>query len=416
MLGIVPTRRITTSDGHYIEASLQHRFRIVSQDGSYEWKYVKDITIGDQLVLTDKPRRTHHSTPLDTDLHNYRTAAPADKEWCVPEVIDNSLGTLLGVLYGGGFCDGTSALNSQACRDFISHLRKMATAPGDGDRHEITGDDWSVRFDNKLLWPLLLKNGLIGRSGDQITVPRPILASNSAVQASFLRGLFETSGSVAGRCVTLTSSSVILVRQVQSILLSLGMRSRIYTDRGKTGVSRYTLRLKTIRDMIRFRGTVGFISYKNNVVLAGIKKSRRSRDDRYANQAAMAELYDAANAIDRRTGAAVLSHTRNGAVSRPYVKSLVRRHPQLASTTLGTLARNNLFTDTVTDIDESVSRTYDITEDSCNTYVANGFVSHNSVIVISTCVAGDTYINTTNGLQQIKDFDGGFTRYDDYAH
>lgn len=422
--GIVRTRRITTSDGHYVEASYKHRFRVLDENGGYEWKLVKDIKAGDQLVLSDKPYTTTHETKLDTDIFNHFTAgckicgedykqadlakvAKSDEGWCPrcittvrmlkksdwkpPKTLDCNLATMLGALWGDGFCNEVGTFGFSCDRtypDFIEYLHGLVGKFGGNARDEVSDKDWSVRFNNKALWLLLAKNGIV-KSNDitELRIPRMILSANTAMQAAFLRGLFETDGSISGHYTTLSSSSIFMIRQVQTMLLAMGMRSRIYEAERTNGFSdnpQYILSLKTIKDVVRFRSMIGFISKRKKARLAKVKISDRQHNDRYINKAALRELHLVGAGLPQKCRSYTRRSLRRSAIPRASVKKLAKEHQQLATTTLGMLALNDLFTDKIESIEESTCRTYDITEDSKNTYIANGFVSHNSVIVIST--------------------------------
>lgn len=444
--GIVDTKQITTNDGHYIEASLQHRFKVITEDGIYDWKYVSDIDISDQLVLSDKQHNTNHITTIHNDIYDQHTSgcrlcgeqydidelrkvAVDDDGWCascittvrmlqktnwqLPKVLDTTLATFIGVLWGDGFCSSNGLFGISCDRnyqDFIGWIKDCVSKLGGTTRNEVSDKDYNVRFNHKALWLLLAKNGLNkSTNATNLTIPQTILSANTSIHAAFLRGLFETDGSISKHYVTLSSSSILLIRQAQTLLLSMGMRSRIYNAKRTKGFSdnpQYVLRLKTINDVIKFRETIGFISKRKNDRLNNVKESKRCHNDKFTNKAAMDALYKASIGLNSDIRQNILHRIRKGAISRSYVKSLATQFTQLANTTLGTLAINDLFTDNVKLIKHSRSKTYDITEDTKNTYIANGFVSHNSVIVISTtCGVGNWYWNTwTDAEAGINEF------------
>ena len=278
--GVVETRRLTTSSGHYIEASLSHKFRILTKNGKYDWKEVKDLTIDDELILSCK------------------------------------------------YCE------SGADQGLDEHSAKsIGTECGNFNR----------------------------------PVPQSILQSTQKIRQAFLEGYFDADWTAI--------KDTTILRQIQTMLLLLGTRSAIQN---------------------------------NNLFMLN--------NDRYENTIAIEEFYNASKGLPSNIRQAILVRKGKNKLPRHFVQSLASEHQQLLNTTLGYLASNDLFTDKLVDIQSSQNATYDITESTKNTYIANGFISHNSCTVISTCVAPNTYIWTENGLCQIKDlepnkfdgFEGGY--------
>ena len=78
----------------------------------------------------------------------------------------------------------------------------------------------------------------------------------------------------------------------------------------------------------------------------------------------------------------------------------------------------------ITAIGSLCCNTADIALDGDHSYLANDIISHNSggwptlqhggsVIVISTCVDGDTFVTSDDGVHQIKELSGDFAKFDD---
>lgn len=422
--GMVKTKRLTTNDGYSIEASLPHSFRILEK-GEYKWKHVNDLQLGDQMVLSDRAIEMAHITSLNTDAFNLCDCGcklcgqdAGTKQWCVscmttvrmlrksrwkpPSTLTTDLAEFLGILYGDGFCDSSGRFGVSCDRtnvDFLIKLKELIVRLGGTPRDEVSSKDWSVRFNHKYLWLFLVRNGLAKmKPAGELSIPALILSSNSAILAAFLRGLFETNGSITKHALSLSSSSIILIQQAQAVLLLFGIRSKIRAMHRKNGFSdnpQYELRLKTIGDTIKFRERIGFVSERKSLRLDAVVPSKRSHNDRFIDQKSLNDFYEASAGLSSKIRQGILHRIRKGAIARKFVKGLVGLYDQLRNTILGTLAINDLFVDRIVQLDDSFSRTYDITEETKNTYIANGFVSHNSVIVISTtCGVGGWYWST----------------------
>jgi ribonucleotide reductase alpha subunit len=103
-------------------------------------------------------------------------------------------------------------------------------------------------------------------------IPSRYLYAHHNIVASFLRGLYSANGSVVGNRVSLKATSFTIIRQVQIMLSSIGIRSYYTTNKSKivkhhNGSFRskqsYDLNITTDRDV--FSRKVGFIQqYKND--------------------------------------------------------------------------------------------------------------------------------------------------------
>ena len=425
--GVVPTRHITTVDGHYVGASLQHKFRIL-ENGKYTWKTCSDLNPGDRAILSARAVESGSTTKLSHDIFNcypngchlcgrnyssteLRKVASIDDGFCpsclttkrmistamLPETITPELAKFIGCWLGDGFYDKQGRFGISCDRrytDYITWLHTIINKLGGVPRNEISIrngkiHDFSVRFNHKALALMFERNGIHKDSACQAIIPQVILTSGDACKCSFLSGLFETDGCVSGNCVSLSSASLELVRQTQTLLLSLGIRSRVSSSAGS--INRYSnkpihaLRLKTNYDISIFRQRIGFISSIKSDKLICIKLTNRSHNDRYTDVKAIQDFYAASIGLPSYERQHIAASLAKGAISRPYIKKLATEFSQLRQTTLGYMAINDLFESTIKIISDSQAATFDISvDDDKHTYLANGFVSHNSVIVIST--------------------------------
>ena len=97
-------------------------------------------------------------------------------------------------------------------------------------------------------------------------IPNRYMMANSEVVASFLRGLYSANGSLCGGRITLKATSKALIRQVQVLLSSLGIRSYITTNKpAKVEFSngeylcKKSYDLNITSDRHTFRDLIGFV-------------------------------------------------------------------------------------------------------------------------------------------------------------
>lgn len=421
--GNAETRQITTVDGHYIEATLNHKFRVID-NGEYKWAKCSDLKCGDRLILSSKEVDTGHNVELDQDIFSVfdngcklcgndydatqlnklskednglcpscltTSRMVANKITNLPQQITPNIARFIGCLIGDGFYDKYGRFSISCDRqynDYIDWLHEVIRSEfRSTPKNEISPTDWSVRFNNKALALLFSKNKIIKQPCSELTVPEVILKSPNSIKAQFLSGLFEAGGCVSGNYVSMSTDSRLLAGQVQNILLMLGIRSKVSPRKRKNGFSeniQYNLSLKTRNDIIKFRDKIGFISSQKCAKLNKIKVTNRSHNDRYTDARSMHQFYEASKGLSNAIRQGILHHIKKGSISRQFVKNTASEHAQLKNTTLGQLACNDLFENSIETIHHSACDTYDISVSNTHCYIANGFVSHNSVIVIST--------------------------------
>lgn len=104
-----------------------------------------------------------------------------------------------------------------------------------------------ARVSSVRLWRYAVENGI--EPGNKLHVPERVYVGTKEMQVGFLQALFSADGHVEGNpdkgvSVRLTSTSLVLLKGVQNLLLNLGIVSRIHTKR----------RLQSYRDLPDGRG------------------------------------------------------------------------------------------------------------------------------------------------------------------
>ena len=120
-------------------------------------------------------------------------------------------------------------------------------------------------------------------------IPKRFYKSDIDTTVSFLRGLYSANGSLAGDRVTLKQSSLVLIKQVQEMLSSIGIRSYYTTNKSKNVnfingeyKCKESYDLNITKDRELFSDTIGFIqAYKNDKlssIISNIKNSNKSKN------------------------------------------------------------------------------------------------------------------------------------------
>jgi len=215
-----------------------------------------------------------------------------------PDMMTRELARLLGYLVaeGDGQCYSMSGNvnKSQAMlTDFIACVKEcfgLDVAVSEYPELTTTG---VIRLPAKVV-RFLLSIGLIKGYSDTQRVPWIIFKSTREEVISFLRGYFEGEGSVKDNCICVMSASSGLMKDVQQLLLSLNIASRLFSEDRITPVGRelrtyYGLLLR-IRDARVFRDIVGFISSEKTEAAAGLSGTSAGRDYIFGLEELLREL------------------------------------------------------------------------------------------------------------------------------
>ncbi|NIR30668.1 MAG: ribonucleoside-diphosphate reductase [Gammaproteobacteria bacterium] len=289
--GRKPAVRLSTTRGYELRLTSDHPVRVVAHRTRWaterEWRRVGDIVPGDEIVL-----------------HDHREAAAWDGAHTADE------GYLMGLLLGDGYLNerwavlsvwkSAAAVNDVAVDGSDGIMRKAEQAlrnsfdtRGDfAGWHPIKGRS-EYRMHSAALLRLAETFGVV--RGNKHVTPG-LEATSSAFHRGFLRGLFDTDGSVQGSqqkgvSVRLSQSSRSDLQAVQRMLLRLGIASSIYARRpehmrempdGQGGSKGYQCRAQydlivSADNLVEFDRLIGFEDTdkgaKLKAVLAGYRRT-----------------------------------------------------------------------------------------------------------------------------------------------
>jgi len=403
--GMAQVRKITTKCGYSICTTLNHRLRVIDEDGRYIWKYAKDIKKGDWAALQKNtyPKCANYRLPE----FNYEPHFNA-KEISLPQEATEELGEFIGYFIG----DGCFTFNSRSTGRVIFSISD--DEPEVYDRIINLGkklfglepqlskkpDDRSTNlFYNSTVLAHWLKHiGVDKVSSMDVRVPEVVFRTGQDFAFGFLRGLFSADGSVRkDGYVFLYSISRELIKGVQELLLSLGMPAKIHVNYnredafGKNPVFKLTIITKEGNEL--FKEHIGFLCREKNDRLNAMDGIAWEFNDIIPNQEKVfAEIYDGPGrgcGPGRTTLGANrplyrdIQHYLPGVaaprnLTRCRLKNLTEKHDEIAQSRLKWFLENDQFYDRVSEIEEDEAFTLDLSVPENNTYIAAGFVSHNT--------------------------------------
>ena len=406
--GVKQTEIVKTFDGYSIEATPNHLLRTIDSGGNYAWKPVEKIGYGDWVAIQTK-NRLYGDNMIPEFKYNYKegTAEGRKKKYAFPLELTEVYAYLLGLLVGDGDCTDEGCIKICVCENEMKHIvqgmyQKLFNHKGSVYGHWAYIGGVEMRAYLKHL-------GLSYAKAFEKTVPSSIFNASKENCAAFLRGLFDTDGSirVEGRNKTtkrihLATTSKKLAEQVQLLLLNFGIISVIRpVQPGKkpghimgrkinSKRIRFDLTIKGARCVQSFAENIGFTLPRKVDIL---KKSFPAKEDRFTipnqrdritrlfRKLPLAEQRADKCKIGRFTrsnkGKATkeLTYEKLGEFMGAYSGFLVNE-PDFIS--LQELYHMNHYYSPVKSKLPSFVHTYDLNIPFSHTFTANGFVCHNS--------------------------------------
>ncbi|MDQ6930573.1 MAG: hypothetical protein M3126_07910 [Candidatus Eremiobacteraeota bacterium] len=234
-------------------------------------------------------------------------------------------------------------------------------------------------------------------------IPDAVLATNDPiVYGAFVRGLFEADGTVTDGVPVWSTVSPAFCLEVKTLMLALGIpTSTSETISGWGNSPIQCTRVFNVSYTQRFMEAAGFISSRKRArVRHNAQWQGRKGDHVYVPQSTIRELVPAGGGDSK--SAMYQSHKRhNGALSRNLAERL------LESTGDDRLACSlDFYYDSiVSNEDGGEQLTYDLSVPANVTYMANGFISHNTIGLVMDC--DTTGIEPDFALVKFKKLAGG---------
>lgn len=388
-LGLQETLSIRTDSGLKIEGTPEHPVVVIDQEtGHFRFKELSQIEKNDWLV-----------TGYNTQVFGSYTKIPS------PEVA-----YMLGVLTGDGCLtikdriilstkDGEvlERIQSTSEKYLGSRFSKSNSRPYD---YELRSAEAKSR---------LISWGLGENYAKNKKMPEWIQFAPKKYVQGFIRGLFDADGTVEKNGgISFSSSSKILVEQVQISLLNLGIVARSYERRKKYNnkIQGYVAIYGDF--VLNFKNEIGFSIKRKALRLEAVCSKQRNTNvnliplqgelikkvwayavatteenlnrkfysenlyknmKRYVSGERTPSINGMSNFID---GVSKLS---------PYVNSL----PEIAH--LKNLSSGNYFFTKVSEIKKGSNTVYDLTVPVTHNFLANGFINHNTLL--ARAVAGE---------------------------
>ena len=408
--GEEPTRAIRTEGGYAIQGTLTHRVKIVdAQSGAWVWKRLADIAPGDLLPLQmgnlpGGPRRV----PLPVLDQAYYAG---DRNLQVPDEVTANLAELVGYFMGDGslhakgirLCVADSDLDVAERLGVLSKelfgLAPVVTQQ-EGYQEVVLQSVRLARWWQAAGFAKTLPEADHAGRGWIPRVPSAILeASDPAVYAAFLRGLFEADGTVLDGVPSVSTAHESFAAETRTLLLALGLATTTRRTTSGWGGDILQVRLRNVDHALNFDEMVGFIGERKSKLLVALEPDRSAKKDYvYLPGHAWMSLIPAGHAA---RDAVLQSIRETGGVPRMLARRLFE---ETLDSQLGH-ALGYLFERVASNEDGGIQPTYDLSVPDNVTYVANGMVSHNTIGLMMDC--DTTGVEPDLALVKFKKLVGG---------
>jgi ribonucleoside-diphosphate reductase alpha chain len=402
---------VETSRGYRIQGTPTHRVKVVDEQGDWVWRRMAELQAGDRVPMmlggmVGEPCEV--PLPPLGDLH--WNAGPATK---VPRTMSPELAELVGYFMGDGslHAKGLRFCVTDEDYDVVERLVELAGDLFGLEAHVLPREGYTevgIHSVPLTIWweacgfakhpPF---DGHRGK-GWAPHIPDAVLHSNDReVYAALVRGLFEADGNANNGYAYWSTTNEAFSRDVQTLLLTLGFVTTRSLDaaRNKLGGPCHRLRLLNASSASRFVEEVGFMSQRKNADLRNEHHPQAARYDQVPVSRALIDELAPDNDNLRKT--MLLHLSRRGTVSRRSATALLERAPNVElEHLLGYFYDEVANTELLDD-----QPTFDLSVPDNVTYVANGFVSHNTISFLMDC--DTTGVEPDFSLVKFKELVGG---------
>jgi len=396
-IGEKPIYEVKTEHGYAIKATAEHRLLLMNKEGKLQWKKISNIKNGDWVVLSSSkwmgsktilPKFEWQRKPK---RENRTAFKPTFYE--LPTEMTPELAEFIGLFVGDGSWhrDGLRFTVGKKQKDLIEHITKLSNWLF---KRHITickknkKGAYEVAILSKQIKEWLKFIGVKKDSANEVLIPDIIMQSPEEVVRAFIRGLFTTDGCIreSGH-ITYSTASKEMAETLQVLLLHIGIPTRLYVDNKTLNNKKFKLYLLSIcskQGFIEFKQKIGFSSrFKQNRLANVNEKDIFTRGEAIPNQnIIIKKLFNELPDNKKREIKPLLQDImwRQNNV-RELTSQKISQIEQLCELpkNLKALLNMQLFFTKVQSITPAGnSEVYDLTVSFKHSYIANGFVSHNS--------------------------------------
>lgn len=356
------TIKIKTCRGLEIEGTPEHKIKVSGINGNIIWKRLDEITNKDKIVLSRGNKIFGKNNTLTEEISHY-----------------------LGLLTGDGCLSRDNIfIFSSKDDELIDIFRKITKELFNKDISKKRNICDYVVYGKKERKILLEKYGLIQCKSYFKEIPLCVRQSPQNIVASFIKGLFDTDGTVSNKSIDFCSTSINLIKQLQVILLNFGIISKWRERKTKSKFGKAYILTISGNNIDIFDKEIGFCCKRKHIRLKELIGKKKNTNIDF-----IPDIKESINVVlSEIKGKIKLNkwYINKYRTSYSLLEKIIKtcellNHSSESLSILKKCFENNYFYTKVIDITQSNSITYDFNVPDGNTFISNGMISHNTFLL-----------------------------------
>lgn len=219
---------ITTSFGFEIKVSERHPLLVLdTHTMKFIWKLSPEIKVNDYIVVK-KGAEVESSSYYKIEINTNDISSK--KNITIPEYITEEFGYFIGCMLGNGSINPKTYRfdyisqdidNIYNIKNILQNTFNISIEPRSVPNRKTPV--WRIFFHSKQLVNVFTSFGYVCGHSYEKEIPYSILTSPLSVQKAVLQGLYDTDGGVSPSTINYTTTSNCMGKQIQEMLLNLGI-------------------------------------------------------------------------------------------------------------------------------------------------------------------------------------------------
>jgi len=382
---------VTTNRGYAIKGTAEHKLLAVAENGEYIWREIGDLKSGDWVAMklcdnleggnNKLPRFKYISKPI-SNSGQFKA-----QKVNLPERLTVELAELIGIYIGDGsnHRDGirfSVGKDDKEMVDTISRLSKTIFNKK-ATFSLALNKNYEVAILSTVIKQWFEFLGITKTSSRNAKIPKVIFEASEDVICAFLRGLFSTDGCVrkSGH-ITLSTSSTAIAEEVQTLMFYIGIPThRTYFK----STDSFQVSICTKNGFVKFKEKINFLLKRKKERLKKVEafsifkrgetipNQRTHIKEWYDNLDRGSERYEARELFDD-----IINRHQSRELTRQRVISVLENSAVIPHFFKTILEEEHFFVKITNVTPLGIMDTYDLTIPYKHSYLANGFISHNS--------------------------------------
>ena len=235
---------------NFIEGTSDHKL-LCYEDNQLKYKEIKDIKVGDLLVIDNSNNKSNVSIKIDkSPLSEMEANLKKSIQWWtnyinyIPDYVDEEFANFLGFMCGDGWLDGNRVCFATGEYDsfnkkYVDYLEKITNKKAYFRKNEykINYDIQQALVTSKCLAIILRRMGFSEKFNEK-RIPEWLYFCNDKIKKAFLDGLMTADGSYnidkfnVLRC-SIELSNEQLIKDIKTLVQSLGYKSGQISSRNR---------------------------------------------------------------------------------------------------------------------------------------------------------------------------------------